>query len=376
MKVVLNEIKKIFNIKMISLVIIGSFMMYYIFISFYIDYFPNGRPESDFYNISVKMIEDYGNNMDSSEFNNFKGIHAEKIKKANKYLTSKEEFVKVGITTYSAFEDIDVYDEELYNLIKKVMFEEQVDVFWELQAMDWLVYKYENSEEKVSKSSLNTNYEGRNKQLKQNNNNNDILPYFVFNNFNDSVQYVIALILLSVIFMTIPIFLRDKRNKVEYIQYTSKTGRNLYKKKIAAALISAFMITATQMGAFLIIYSTNNVSMYFKSSINSIFNKLFWFDLSFMQYIYVIVICTFILSFVVSLITAFVSSKVSNYMAAIGLQIPIYAGLIFLVQRYIINDLTVIYKGKALTFICYLTLIIISTVLVVLRWKKERAIEI
>lgn len=376
MKVVLNEIKKIFNIKMISLVIIGSFMMYYIFISFYIDYFPNGRPESDFYNISVKMIEDYGNNMDSSEFNNFKEIYADKIKKANKYLSSKEEFVKVGITTYSTFEDIDVYDEELYNLRKKVMFEEQVDVFWELQAMDWLIDNYKSSEEYLDRKSINPKYEGRIKQLKQNNNYNDILPYFVFNNFNDSVQYVIALILLSVIFMTTPIFLRDKRNKVEYIQYTSKTGRNLYKKKIAAALISAFMITAIQMGAFLIVYSTNNVSMYFKSSINSIFNKLFWFDLSFVQYIYVIVFCTFILSFTVSLITAFVSSKVSNYMAAIGSQIPIYAGLIFLVQRYIINDLTVIYKGKALAFICYLTLIILSTVLVVLRWKKERVIEI
>ena len=60
---------------MITLLIIGSAIFYQLFISFEIEFFPNGRPKLDIYNIMVQMIDNYGHEMDEIEFQNFKNIY-------------------------------------------------------------------------------------------------------------------------------------------------------------------------------------------------------------------------------------------------------------------------------------------------------------
>ena len=75
MRIIINEIKKIFNLKMTSILILGTILFYQMFISFDINVFPNGRPSLDLYNITVQMIKDYGNEMDQIEFQHFKNIY-------------------------------------------------------------------------------------------------------------------------------------------------------------------------------------------------------------------------------------------------------------------------------------------------------------
>ncbi|WP_291583629.1 hypothetical protein [Clostridium sp. UBA6640] len=378
MKVVLNEIKKIFSLKMVFVLIVISIIMYFLFISFYIEHFPNGRSELDYYNVSVEMINNYGEKMDEKEFIHFKDTYSKQVEEADRYLQSKKEFVDEGITTYESFQNMDSGIEKLYNLRSYVFHEDNVDIFWQLQTRGHMIEIYENKEEWIrgGYEKINEKQEKRIKEIVDSGSYQSIFPYLILYNYNALIKYVAMLVIISIIFMISPIFLKDKLNKVNLIQYTSKTGRGLFKKKIVSGLIASFIITTIQLLCFFIIYSFNNTKMFFNYDINSIFaSYLSWYDLTFIQYIVITVIAVYILSFVIGLIVMFISSMVNNYITLIGVQVPI----IFIISEFlprIIGRITDIYLPKYFIPIIYFSLIIIGIILITIRWKKEKKLDI
>lgn len=378
MKVVLNELKKIFNFKMISMLMIISIIMYFLFISFYIEHFPNGRPELDYYNVGVEMINNYGEKMDEKEFNHFKDTYNKQVEEANRYLQSKKEFVDEGITTYEKFKNMDHDIEKLNDLHSYVFFQIKSDIFWQLQAREQLIEDYKHKDEWMASTyeTINEKQEKRIKEIANSGNYESVFPYLIFENYNALIKYVAMLVIISIIFMISPIFLKDKLNKVNLLQYTSKNGRNLFKKKVASGLIASFVITTIQLLCFFIAYSFNNVEMFFNSDINSIFGSyLFWYDLTFIQYIVITVIAMYILSFVIGLIVMFISSIVNNYITLIGVQVPIIFIISKLLPR-VIGRVTDIYMPKYFMPITYSFLIITAVIFIIIRWKKEKILDV
>lgn len=53
----------------------------------------------------------------------------------------------------------------------------------------------------------------------------------IFSSYNELIKSVAKTILLSVMFLITPIYLRDNKDKVNYLQYTSKTGRSIFKRR-------------------------------------------------------------------------------------------------------------------------------------------------
>ncbi|WP_291567379.1 MULTISPECIES: hypothetical protein [unclassified Clostridium] len=378
MKVVLNEIKKIFSLKMVSVLMVISIIMYFLFISFYIEYFPNGRQELDYYNIGVEMINNYEEKMDEKEFVHFKDTYSKQVEEADRYLQSKKDFVDEGITSYEKFKNMDQDIEKLNNLHNYVFFEVRSDIFWQLQVREQLIEDYKHKDEWMGSTyeTINEKQEKRIQEIANSGNYESVFPYLIFENYNALIKYVAMLVVISIIFMISPIFLKDKLNKVNLLQHTSKNGRNLFKKKVASGLIASFVITTIQLLCFFIAYSFNNVEMFFNSNINSVFGSyLFWYDLTFMQYIVITVIAVYILSFVIGLIVMFISSIANNYITLIGVQVPIIFIISQLLPR-IIGRITDIYLPKYFIPITYFSLIIIGIVLITIRWKKEKILDI
>lgn len=240
MRIILNEVKKIFTLKKILILLIGSLVIYNLFIGFWIEHFPNGRPEGDSYRISSKMIEDYGNNMDDKEFEDFKKFYIEKIEEANRYLQSREDFREEGIITYDDYENMDILRNKKHKkLHSSVVFEEEVDTFWELPVIESMIDNYEN---------INSNMNIGETEQK------DILPWFLFHNYYSFIEGAIILVIVSVILVILPVFLKDKQSKVTHLQYTSKTGRNVFKYKIIASLISTFLVITIELVILFLMY--------------------------------------------------------------------------------------------------------------------------
>lgn len=78
MRVFLYELRKLFNWKVLLLILFISFLFYKLFLSFYFENFPNGRPAKDEFMITKEMINKYGHEMDEKEFQHFKNWYKQK----------------------------------------------------------------------------------------------------------------------------------------------------------------------------------------------------------------------------------------------------------------------------------------------------------
>ncbi len=378
MTIILNELKKIFNIKSIFLLIIITMTMYFLFIEFNIVNFPNGRPSLDIYDIFVDMKDSYGEFMDEEEFEDFKRKYEETKKEADKYIQSREDFRELGITNYDEFIDMDnTTNNEFEKLRDDVIFNKRIDVFWELPCRKEYIRAYENREEYILNGVENEKQEARIIDILEKGLETSVFHDLVFFNYNQLIKPVAMTILLSVMFMITPIYIRDDKDKINYLQYTSKMGRHIFKKKIISGLLAAFIITTLQFICFFFIYSSNNVSMFFNCNINSIYNTIIsWYDLTFIQYIILTVLGVYILAFVFALISMVVSSIGQNYITLIGIQLPIALFTFTVLLRYLLHFVTDISKPKYFWAISYIVLILIGTISMMIRWRKERKMDI
>ncbi|MBK5241855.1 hypothetical protein [Clostridium sp.] len=378
MRIVFNEIKKIFNFKMVIMIMFISLIMYYLFISNNSIYSLGGE---EYYKTNVQMVKDYGNSMDREEFLNFKQVYNNRIEDANRYLQSKPELVSAGIGTYEKFNDMStiITDDKLMKLRAKV-FDDNADTFFELETRNSIIIDYERIEGSVGRNDakLNKIQLERYSEVVENESITSILPYYVFENYSRSIKSAFILIVFSIIFMISPIFIKDSTNKINHLQYTSKTGRKTFKTKVYASLISSFIIISINFICFFIFYSRYKAGIFLSSSINSIFNLwyLSWFNISFIQYIALTVLAIYVLGFVITLIVTFISRIAPNYMTLIGVLVPITFIGIFISNNFLLNRLTVVSVPKYFLLIAYSILVLIGLMLIVIRWKKEKMVDI
>ncbi|AEB74978.1 hypothetical protein ADU80_09520 [Clostridium botulinum] len=387
MRVIFDEIKKIFNPKMVFLLIIINILMYFMFIEFSIKYFPNGRPEGDIFRVVTEMRKKYGTHIDNKEFQDFKNIYNEKLKEVNKYIKENKEFKKCNINTYDEF--LDQYDkyvlsddkegEEFRKLHSKIVFDEGVDLFWEIPERQRIIEDYENKNKNIYRGyvDLNLKRKDRIKEILSSGDETSVFHDMIISNYNELMRYGSIIILLSTVFMISPVFIKDKKNKINYLQYTCKGGRGIFKKKIVAGIIASFIITTAQLTCFFIIYSHNNTYKFLDCSINSIFSStLFWYDLSFRKYIVITVIAIYMLVLAFSLIAMMISSLVKNYIGLVGFQVPIVIyTFIFILDKIIMNIFS-IRDSKYFFEMWYLCIFLIPIILIVIVWRKEKVLDI
>lgn len=382
MKIIINEMKKIFNLKMVALLIVGSAIFYQMFIAFEIDVFPNGRPPLDIYNIMVQMVDDYGHEMNEREFEHFESIYEEKLVEADKFLSNNKDFNEVGVYTYEDFlnEDDKSFSgerNEKINAVKwKYLNKEEGTIFWELQEFPSLIAFYEDRDNYYSVSLDGEKYKERINEIISNDENEAIFTNVVFDNYNNIIMYVGLGIVIGVAFMLTPLFLRDKKDKINYLQYSSKHGRKLFKSKLIAGVIAALIITTIELIFYFILYRGNDTAMFFKSNINSVFNNSFWFNITFIQYIIITVVGIYIISIITAFVSMFISSKANSYISSIGIQVPTLFIIGGLTAGLLLNNLFSLYIPKYLALITYLVLIVFTIIITTKTSKKERIIDL
>lgn len=379
MTIIVNEIKQIFTLKKVLLMVLITGLFYFLFISFYISHFPNGRPALDEYRISIEMLENYGLYMNEAEFLDFKAGYERQINEANEYLQSREDFVKAGITTYEDFLDTSLHDEVTEELRNQILFQEQVEVFWQLQEKKRIIGTYENRQNNLKQSyaHLGTEQEKRLNEIFNAEQETAVFSYIVFENYNDMIPYMATLILISIMLMISPIHLKDRLNRVNYLQYTSKTGRGIFHKKLLAAMGATLIITTLQLLLFFLVYTKNETAMFLKASVIS-FNSYFvsWFPLTFMNYILLTVAGIYLLALVTTLIVVVISNRVPNYMTLIGVQIPLGALFIGLIFKWLIYRMTEINMPQYFLPLLYIFLSVSSIFAVTAETRRNRAADI
>lgn len=329
---------------MLLICLLINLLMYYIFIDFDISVFPNGRPATDMYKIGIEMVDKYGHELDENELKDFKKVLQQEIKKADKYIQADKEFSNLGINNYREYRKTRNADHEnpaVRQLSSRIMFDEGIDLFWEIPQREDIIEDIENVNERYGYSYIDGNLteklEQRIQRIVQSGTVNAIFPaYPVQDNFQTISQSIAITILVSVIFMISPIFIRDYKNNMFGLQYSSKIGRDLFLKKVTAGMLAAFIITTFLIIVYYGLYSTNDIGMFLESEINSFMGTVYWYDFSFLQLIIMTILLTYVIILSLSLLAIFVSSICKNYISIIGIQLPLFAVLYWLIKKRVL----------------------------------------
>ncbi|MED4452529.1 hypothetical protein [Metabacillus fastidiosus] len=323
------------------------------------------------------MKHSFGKTIDENEYEVFKKSYDERILEANKYLESKPEAVNLGIITYAGLAQGNDENEELNKLRAKIFFEEGIDVFWEIQAQNNLMEFY-NVKDRLNYGDNNIEItKDIENRLKEVANNGSYFSSLIFMNYNELIKQITFLIIISIAMVVSPLFIKDRLNKLVYLQYSSKIGRNLFKKKLATALITSFLLVTVQLTVFFTLYLTNDTHIFFDMNVSSFYNGFTsWFDLTFGEYIILTVAAAYLLGLIFTVITAFLSSIVPNYLTIIGIQVPIMFVTFTYVLKYFIERLTEITLPPYFLHISYTILVFIIISMIVIRWQKEKRIDI
>lgn len=383
MRVIINEIKKILNLKSIIMISAIFFIIWSLFIgSAYIKYFPQGLPELPHFNLSEQMLREYGETIENEEWERFVNDTKELESEADKYLQNDSEAKELGIKSYREFRDkfekgFDT-DPKIDKLHSRIIFKEKNYLFWELAEREYLIDRYSRKEEWIFMSSVdNENYNKRINEILKSKDFDSILNFVVFRNYNSIIGFFAIIIVITIAFVVSPIFIDDEKSKTNYLQYRSKTGRKLAGKKVIAAIITSFLVTTVEIIALLIMYSKNNAFQFWNCSINGVFSDIkSWFDFTFGEYIILTIIILYILTFIVSSISIYVSSKAKTYISLIGIQLPILVLLCTFVKAIGINEITIIGFPKYLLHIIYGILIIASSIMIFKVIGKEKVKDI
>ncbi|MGL5315183.1 MAG: hypothetical protein ACRC92_18150 [Peptostreptococcaceae bacterium] len=393
MTILLNELKKIFNLKIILLLLIITGLAYKIYlipsteVHYGLDVEDNAR----------NMINDYGESMDEEEFLDYKEKYYEKAKEAEDYIKNSKECKDLGIYNYEEYYKIGRNNgEEKYENPKltDLYFEfqgyEHNSLFRDLVEIENVIMCYE---EVVIKYEDNNNtklfsYEERKKEIHANSEDKSLLPYKVFQEYDTQINYVARLVLISIVLAISPVYLSDKVNKVNYLQQSSKTGRKIFNKKVTASLIASSIIIILNLIMFFIFYSSQNKEIFYNCKISGFYNTPIksWFNITFINYILITFICVFLLGIIMSLISMYVSNKVNTYIALIGVQIPIILFIRMMLLQFLVNSVTsmsvpinrmgVVDFPKIALPVVYLGLLILSILVIIRMSKREVKLDI
>jgi len=284
MRVLWNEIKKILTWKMLLLLAVVNSILFFLLIEFHIEYFPNGRPGLDSYNIGVEMIEKYGTHMDELEFADFKKTYEAQLKEADQYLQSRQEFVDAGFDAYEKFTNYNGNNEVKNALRNKVFHEEQVDLFWEIQERYRLIEFHEIKETSVEAYRKDASLKQKirfDEMIEKDH--YQVYPEEATENFKQFIFPVAVTVIFSVVFMISPGLLKDRSRRMLDLQYTTKKGRNLYKTKVAAGFITTFAVITILLTIYFSFYSLNNTSPFFDVPMHMFIGGWYWYDPTFFQ---------------------------------------------------------------------------------------------
>lgn len=396
MRIIINEIKKILNMKTIMFLCIITGIIYSNSI------LPNEKYKENNFNFEnnmhVELVEKYGTYMDTSEYKDFLKNYDEKAKVADQYVKKDKDFAKLEINNYEDYNKIvrnngeekyqnpklqDLYYEYYY-------YKDDITIFRELGEMENIKITYEGNilEPFESLYSTNKNAISRHKEIMSSEEGQSLLPYSIFEKYEMQIKFLVRILLISIMFIISPIYLKDKMNKVEYLQYASKKGRRVFNSKIIAALISTLIVTSINVALFLNVCIDKTSKVFLDCGISGYYNSPIrsWFDLSFNQYIVITIILVYLLSIVITLVSLYVSSKSKNYITAIGVQIVIMFITSSFLLKYILNNATSMYLHirqldylttyKYFIPIIYVAMISVMILIMIKTYKKEKIKDI
>ncbi|GHU43471.1 hypothetical protein FACS1894111_09120 [Clostridia bacterium] len=409
MKIIWNEMKKIWNLKNIIMIILLSTMCYIVFLQFHIKHYPNGHPQAETLALSTMLTEKYGSTIEPDEFNEFLQMREELVKAADQAIVENSDLAKREIKNYAELQEYEnrLSDEnatwedreelqkimnEFYNLPadtgsgvtefysdseKKKYGSDTPKLAYMLPAFDNIVEKYENGATHLLQSEAPAIYHKRWNDMINTGEWRSPICWEVIENTTQYAQNLVALLMLLSLLCFAPLLTSDRVRKIHLLQYTAKQGRKIIGKQLLAVLISSILLTTTLFLVFGGIYAQNDTQLFWNNYVSSFNGMMTSIPLTFGQYVIVICIMMYLMGIAVSVVAFLLSRFAANYIVLLAGLIPTFVVSVMLCDKLFFNPLNGFKNGIALfdPMVCGIILLVVVVVGVGVL-VRERRIDI
>lgn len=293
------ELKKIWKPKILLIIVVIGFLFGFLFLEFPLTYFPNGHPAVEQYQLMQDWTKKYGVEMNSEEYKDA----LQKLKDELGVTDGKAD----GSALISYASEEDAYLQQAANALYE----------YEL--------RYKELDDSLEENLFAPAEQIRVRDIIQNKKRDGILPYEIMGNAMEYWRWVSVFIVLSVMVLLAPAVTKDTLTGVRTLQYSSKHGRKILNTQLLAAILSAIGIAVLEVFIFVVFYMKHGTFQFWDNPINSFFfGDIYWFDLSFGQYLLVILLLIALFTGGTAGVAFFLSCFSRNYISLMLKIIPVF----------------------------------------------------
>ncbi|MCM1044673.1 MAG: hypothetical protein NC417_04100 [Candidatus Gastranaerophilales bacterium] len=257
-------------------------------------------------------IEQYGNTIDETEFREIENDYQNILRQAGSIIEEDDFFRENGVEDYEAYLHYgqkavggeDGYDYSVYSKMRSLILQNTEYSSIYLEQYESILQQYRKSGEVRS----------------------SVLPFEVFVYTNNYLVNLAVLCLICVFFVAAFVMADDRENHVVDAQYSSKTGKRIYRIQYTCMMISAVIaVSMVVIPAMLLWRSTGNF-VFAKSDSSSFLNtENFVVSVTYRKYILFFLVMIYFLTLGVGSVIFYLSAHSSNMISMMLKTIPVLA---------------------------------------------------
>ena len=336
------ELRKIVNPGILAAIVLLGIVYYYMFPSFYIQYFQNGSNEEAEFALSEEWASKYGVTMEPSERAELDGQLAGERADFQEELLQIPEALAAGISDYDSFcaykdryyeqtmASGSVADMEQERLLSRIM---NGTNYYRIQTLEGFMNAYDIMAELATDAAGESNrhtttMRRRENELMQSERIYGFLPGCVWNSTREYGKDLAVWCVLCNVLLLSPVLVRDRMYRTRPMQWSSCRGRSVLRVQIGVACVVAFVATMGNMVLYGIPFLRQNPLIFKDFGLESLWSGATpWFDWTYGTYLLVLAALIMSLSMAAALLTVFLSQYSANYIPMLLKALPLFVVL-------------------------------------------------
>lgn len=344
MRLLAWELRKIWRPGILAAILLLGAVYYWMFPEFYIEYFCNGPAAQAEFQLASEWVAEYGPTLEPEERAELDGRLAAEIGEFDQQIAAIPEAAAAGLTDYETFERFrEGYysgaaasdgeaDMDLEFLVHRVYGGTNWYIITEIQ---YAMELYDTQEERSALVISGRREEGqpeamirREEQLAVSDLRHALLPGAVRESTREYGRDLAVWCVLSVVLLLSPTLVRDRLRRTRPMQWAARRGRSILTTQMAAALSSAFVLTAVNIVVYAIPFLAQGPLQFRHCGLDGIWEwGTPWFDWTYGTYLAVLVGLILALSLAAAGLTVFLSQYSGSYIAMLLKALPLFAAV-------------------------------------------------
>lgn len=355
MKIFRKELAKIFNFRLILILVGFAVIFEYLFIN--LNYYP-GYSASSPYDVPFyeELVTEFGPTLSRDEYDGFLQKKKELAAVVEAEMQNSEVFRKYGVETIEQFEEYHNKSGELTEE-EELILEETTNFWFRNETTEPILFRIQVLNRYIEKEGTHffaddtdmeywSDYFSRHSpqvaermQTLFRKNEVSLLPSSLYNLINDDFLRLVILSVICCFVLILSYQIAERLRGILPIAASTKIGRHIFKRQMSTSVISGAILGLIIGGIYGVMLWSKNVFTFAACPLSGILYR-FWLDMSFGQYMLLCFLLLILISAAAALLAYFIGRLSANYIAGIAVSIPsaaVYYVLVLLFGNFMLK---------------------------------------